>query len=650
MKKDQMDKTLLITAEEDYDSTFYMPWVEKTFKISKILSLALILLSILILLGWILDISFLKGLLLGSVSTRFNTAIIFLILGVSSYLINARQRNIKNFLNTKKNTNTLIMIIAFIISIYGLISFLEYLFGFSLPTDTILSFNIARPRILSSINIFLFGIILILFIKRIRIREGQVLCIITGLIAYMGLLTFLTGSGLGQTPYNYTQMAFFSALLNILASLSFISIYPKEGIMKVFHQRTTGGLMARTLIPSSIFSISIVGMLVVIFEESAIIPQQFGEVLLLTIITGFLIFLIWRFSFKMNKIDISRRKADKKIINVKRFFEEAMEGLVYGIMVTDSQNQIQYINKGMENLFKIDCNKLVGKNFFKDSNYISQIINIENHYLKAYNTLKTEFIPSIEISRGKKTLFISGWIIPKIKNGKFNGVILTASDITANKEAENILEASLKEKDILMAEIHHRVKNNMQIISSLLRIQSTFIEDEAAREVLLDSQNRIKTMAAVHESLYRSENFSQINMSNYISNLIKDLQSTYQQGNKINFSVDSSPINLEIEMAIPVGLIINELVTNSIKHAFPNDREGNISINFQKISSEYILVIEDDGIGIPDNSIMENSHSMGMELVNALINQLDGKLKVKNLNGTIITIKFAKVHYSSRFN
>jgi two-component sensor histidine kinase len=139
-------------------------------------------------------------------------------------------------------------------------------------------------------------------------------------------------------------------------------------------------------------------------------------------------------------------------------------------------------------------------------------------------------------------------------------------------------------------------------------------------------------------------------MSHYISKLIKDLESTYQQGSKINFSVESSPISLAIEMAIPVGLIINELVTNCIKHAFPHDGEGSISITFQKIGSEYILEIKDDGIGIPDNLIIQNSPNMGMELVNALIDQIDGKLEVKNLNGTIITIKFRKVHYSSRFN
>ncbi len=649
MKNYQKDKTPLITDEEDYESTFYLPWVEKTFKISKILSSVLILLSIIILLGWILDISFLKGLLLGSVTTRFNTAIIFLILGISSYLLNARQNNIKSFLNTKKNTNTLILIIAIIISIYGLISVLQYLFGFSLPIDTIFPSTITQPRLLTSINIFLFGIILFLLTKRTKIKEAQILCIITGLIAYMGLLTFFTGSGIGNTPHIYAQMAFLSAFLNILASISFISIYPKEGVMKVFHLRNTGGFMARTLIPTSIFSISIMGMLVVIVEETGIIHQQFGEVLLLTMIVGLLIFLIWSFAFKMNKIDISKRKSDKKIIQVKKFFEETMEGLVYGIMVTDAQHRIQYINKGMENLFKIDSSELVGKNFFKDSHYILSIINIEDQYLRTYNTLKSEFIRSIAVPSAEKTLFISGWIIPKIKNGQFDGVILTVSDITVNKEAENVLEASLKEKNILMAEIHHRVKNNMQIISSLLRIQSRFIEDETALEVLLDSQNRIKTMAAVHESLYQSENFSQINMSHYISKLIKDMESTYQTLNKINFSVESSPVRLAIEMAIPVGLIINELVTNCIKHAFPHDSEGSISIIFQKIDSEYILEIKDDGIGISDNSITENSPNMGMELVNALIDQIDGKLEVKNLNGTIITIKFRKVHYSSRF-
>lgn len=189
----------------------------------------------------------------------------------------------------------------------------------------------------------------------------------------------------------------------------------------------------------------------------------------------------------------------------------------------------------------------------------------------------------------------------------------------------------------------------MQIISSLLRLQSCRLDDETVQNILTDSQNRIKSMAMVHESLYLSENFASINMFHYINKLVRGLQSTYQMGASLQFEVNSEEIELEIEMAIPVGLIINELVTNSIKHGFSPDKKGKIAVIFKKTGPDYNLTVKDNGKGLPCDLNFADSLSLGMELVQALTDQLEGVLKYNGDNGTCVKIQFKNVYYSPRY-
>lgn len=153
----------------------------------------------------------------------------------------------------------------------------------------------------------------------------------------------------------------------------------------------------------------------------------------------------------------------------------------------------------------------------------------------------------------------------------------------------------------------------------------------------------------VHESLYLSENFASINMFHYINKLIRGLQSTYQMGAYLEFEVESEEIELEIEMAIPVGLIINELVTNSIKHGFSPDKNGKITVHFKRAGLEYELIVKDNGVGFDHDLKVEDSPSLGMELVHALTDQLDGVLKFNGDNGTCVNIQFKNIYYSPRY-
>ena len=626
------------------EGKFNQAWVNKTHKMSKFLSLSVIFISLIIIGGWIFNIPFFQGAIGSLVPTRLNTAFLFLIMGTLAYLLN------KNSSNEK--IRLLGSITGILILIFGFITIMEYVLGIFLPLDNVLLASqpeaITRPRFLSSINILLFGIIILLFSRPMEIAKGQILCVTTGLISYLGLLTFLIGLGNSSNIFIYNQMAPLSSFLHLALSLSFIGIFPKEGIMKIFHQEAYGGYMSRYLIPASVIIISVTGLFIVVLEQLKIFTEQFGLVLLIIFTLAFTFFLILRYANRINRFHMARVASENRIIKMEKFFEDIIEGIVDGILVTDSSNKIIYLNQGMKEIFQVESGDLLNKNFLKDPSILN-FINIEENYLQVVKNLKPAFVNSLKVTNTRDNVFVSGWIIPQIENGKFNGAILTTSDVTAVKEAETVLEASLKEKELFLAEIHHRVKNNMQIISSLLRLQSSRLDDETVQNILTDSQNRIKSMAMVHESLYLSENFASINMFHYINKLIRGLQSTYQMGAYLEFEVESEEIELEIEMAIPVGLIINELVTNSIKHGFSPDKNGKITVHFKRAGLEYELIVKDNGVGFDQDLNFKDSPSLGMELVHALTDQLDGVLKFNGDNGTCVNIQFKNIYYSPRY-
>lgn len=193
---------------------------------------------------------------------------------------------------------------------------------------------------------------------------------------------------------------------------------------------------------------------------------------------------------------------------------------------------------------------------------------------------------------------------------------------------------SLKEKEHLLKEIHHRVKNNLQIISSLLNLQSENAGDEKFLAMIRESKNRIMSMALIHEMLYVTKDLSQINVHNYITKLCNSVyQSFYTKDCSIMFEYDiDESLFFEIDNMIPVGLIVNEIISNSLKYAFP-DKKGVISVSFSKNNDKYILTAHDNGVGIPKNFDHKTAKSLGMQLIHMLSEQLDGELLVDSKKG-----------------
>ncbi len=227
-------------------------------------------------------------------------------------------------------------------------------------------------------------------------------------------------------------------------------------------------------------------------------------------------------------------------------------------------------------------------------------------------------------------------------NGAVQEITCIGNDVTQRKMMEEELESSLREKEALIREIHHRIKNNMQVVSSLLSLQSTFVHDKNDLELFNECNRRVRSMALIHEMLYQSNNLARIDFSSYIDQIARQLCIALDKNSTpTQFEMDVRDILLAIDNAIPCALIINELLSNSLKHAFPEGRSGTIKVSFKKNPHRlYTLVISDDGIGIPENRELQNPKTMGLMIVNELVKQLRGTIQFKNTPGTRCTIQF----------
>lgn len=210
--------------------------------------------------------------------------------------------------------------------------------------------------------------------------------------------------------------------------------------------------------------------------------------------------------------------------------------------------------------------------------------------------------------------------------------------------AEERNKTTLMKKDMLVREIHHRVKNNMQVIMSLLALQSTYITNKKMSEILRECQNRIKSMCLIHEKLYLARDLSEVSSPDYISKLVKSIFISYgAHGNGIKCVTDVGNVRLDIETAVPCGLIITELVSNALKHAFGNGRHGQINVGLNKLKSgHYELIVKDSGSGFPKGMDYKNSPTLGLQLVSTLAEeQLKGRLEIKaTAKGTEFKVTF----------
>jgi PAS domain S-box-containing protein len=360
--------------------------------------------------------------------------------------------------------------------------------------------------------------------------------------------------------------------------------------------------------------------------------------------------------------DVNERKlAEEKIHESEEKYRNIVETANEGIVVINKEATITFANKRMEEMLGYDCQQCTGKqiwDFLSEESKAIVKLKLENRWLGKEDSYELKLIKKdgnlLWVLVNSKGLFD--------KNGDYLSTLCMVTDITKRKEAEQTLAnfEIAREK-----EIHHRIKNNFQIVSSLLDIQTNKfscrndIKELEVIDAFKECQSRVITMALIHEELYRGSRLENINFSEYIEKLSENLLVTYRLGNKdikINRDLEND-IFLDIDTAIPLGTLINELVTNSFKHAFIGKDKGKIWINlhreredFINISEEencedakstrIILSVSDNGVGIPKNLDIENLDSLGLQLVTSLVDQLKGELEIKSKKGTEFIMRF----------
>ena len=333
-----------------------------------------------------------------------------------------------------------------------------------------------------------------------------------------------------------------------------------------------------------------------------------------------------------------RKKAEEQIRTLSSAVEQSTDGIAIGSM----GSILTYVNETFAQMHGYSPEEMVGMT-------IAHLHNREqmDEYKSKISTVKTEGSWMGEIGHIRKdgTPFPALVALTLLRDDKGNptGILEVIRDITDRKKAEEQIKASLKEKEVLLREIHHRVKNNLQVVSSLLSLQSNTLTDDNMREVFNESQNRIRSMALVHENLYQGENLANIDFRKYIEALASGLLQSYGgDANKVTLSIIIDDISLGIDIAIPCGLIINELVANSLKHAFPHGRKGEIKIELHSVDNTFELIVSDNGRGIPENIDFKNTESLGLMLVTILAeDQLDGEITLEREGGTTFHVTWS---------
>lgn len=344
-------------------------------------------------------------------------------------------------------------------------------------------------------------------------------------------------------------------------------------------------------------------------------------------------------------IDITKQKATEAKFQETESKLSAILTNMPKVVIYQSMGEKDFISDNIEDMIGYNPAEILKEKFFFGALMPDEDKKNVMTALKQWHSNDDDGILVMEFRLKKRSgEFI--WVedhMYRVKNDDgstyLSGILI---DVTERKLVEQNVSRSLMEKELLLKEIHHRVKNNLQVVSSLLKLQASYVTDQNTVDVLLDSQNRVRSMALVHQKLYQSKDFSEIDFKEYINQLSEQLFNVFKQkSNSIIIDVTSNDARLSIDLAIPCGLIVNELVSNSLKYAFPDNKNGRINIAVNKTNNgRYEIIVKDNGIGFPGGINFKDTSTLGLQLVNTLVGQIDGEIEMDSSQGTTFRVSF----------
>ncbi|RQD83749.1 PAS domain S-box protein, partial [Methanosalsum natronophilum] len=335
-------------------------------------------------------------------------------------------------------------------------------------------------------------------------------------------------------------------------------------------------------------------------------------------------------------LSITRIDAENRLAQSNVDYQQLVETSMIGIITCDLEGNIKYLNPRVLEILESPSEEETKK---------INLLTFEPLVNSGFSTHLKNAIMKREKVGPKEIRYHTFWgkeliakinILPIFNENKVSGAQILIDEVTDKKQIED-----LRRKEILLREIHHRVKNNLQVISSLLNMQARNFNDDAIKNAFLDSQTRVRSMSIAHEKLYGSTNLSSIEIADYIKTLQNHMLQMYRDyETEIEFKNDLDNIYLDIETTVPLGLILSELITNSLKHAFRGRKKGGISIKFKYIDNKYVLEVSDDGVGMSKSDKKDSSGSIGLMVVEMLTRQLNGVLEMNGSDGTSFKLTF----------
>lgn len=336
--------------------------------------------------------------------------------------------------------------------------------------------------------------------------------------------------------------------------------------------------------------------------------------------------------------DITEKKlAEMALAEQKELFQTVLDSAEDIVFVLDKNYELLLFNRAAARIFGLTPEEIKNKSF-RDLYPKESWVEAVNRFDRV---LAGEVVrEDVKMQFGEKTIILNVTEVPLTnEKGEIYGICGIARDMTTRVELEKALELSLKEKEVLLREIHHRVKNNMQVISSLLNLQAHFLNRPEFTAVIKDCQNRIRSMALIHEHLYKFGQLSRINFAEYLNRLLIHLYNVHRVDQRqVEIELDCQPVEIEIGLAIPLGLMANELISNCFKHAFPGGRKGKVKVSLEKAGDSLRLEISDTGIGLPQEMSLEQNTTFGFQLISLLKDQIGAEVKIDKSGGTRFSI------------
>ncbi|MCG6551849.1 MAG: PAS domain-containing protein [Candidatus Magnetominusculus sp. LBB02] len=608
-------------------------------KTSWIASVFVFAVGVLVIIGWLGSIHSLTKPFFSPVSMKVNTAIAFVLMGLSLWSL--RGLTIQTLLISKA--------LALVVALIGLLTLLEYHLNLNLGIDEALIADIpnapmtshpGRMSPLTAIDFVLLGIAIFVIDVEIRskFRPSQFLAIAAGVIASMTIIGYVYGveSMLRLSQY-LTAIALHTSIAFIIAAAGVIFARPDKGLMLFFVKDSPGSIMARRLFAAFAFAPLLIDAVLVAGRAAGYydISKMFAiNEILLTIIIASVFLHTARY---INRLDDKRRLADNSYRVSEANVSALMNAITESVALIDLDCTLITVNDTFAMRFNKRKQEIIGKNL-RD---ILAPVLFETRYKAIEEVIISKEHVSAEDIRAGITFVTNYYPVFDAEN-KVRAVVIYARDITLRKNYENYLLASLREKEALMREIHHRVKNNLQIISGLINLQLNNITDKTYAEMFTETKNRIRSIALVHNKLYQSKGLSDVDLKQYITSLTNELFHTFGiNKDTIALTLDVEDVTIGIDSAVPIGLIINELFTNALKYAFPNKTAGKITIStHKKDGGEIELIISDNGIGLPEAINFKDTQSLGLHLVNILVGQIRGTIELDRTLGTKFVIRF----------